>query len=326
MPVTTQAIRIHQTGGPGAMTWQAVEVPDPAPGQVRLRHTVVGLNFIDINQRSGTYPLPGLPATLGMEAAGVVDAVGDGVDDFVPGDRVSHCMNLGAYAQFMVIDARQLIRLPDTISDEIAAAVTLQGLTAHYLLHDLSALRAGQTVLVHAAAGGVGLLLCQWARHIGATVIGTVGSEDKAELAVAHGCDHPVLYSREDFTERVKEITDGKGADAILDAIGKDTFIKGLGCLAARGRMISYGVASGPIGPVDINVLRPLSASITCGGLRTFTKDPVERGRNADTLFGLIADGTLKVEINQRYPLADAARAHADLEARRTTGSSVLTV
>lgn len=326
MPTKTRAIRVYETGGPEVMKWEEVDVPDPGPGQVRLRHSAVGLNFIDVNQRSGAYPLPGLPVVLGMEAAGFVDAVGEGVDDFGVGDRVSHCMNLGAYAEIMVIGSNQLIRLPDSISDEIAATATLQGLTAHYLLHESWALEAGQTILVHAAAGGVGLILCQWAKHIGATVLGTVGSEEKVDLATAHGCDHPIIYTREDFAERVKTITGGRGVDVVYDAIGKDTFTKGLGCLAERGRMVSFGVASGPIGPVDINVLRLLSASIACGGLRTFTKEASERARNAEKLFGLIASGALKVEINQRYPLADASQAHADLEARRTTGSSILTV
>lgn len=326
MPTMTHAIRIHETGGPEVMRWEEIDIADPGPGQVRLRHGAVGLNFIDINQRSGAYPLPGLPAVLGMEAAGTVAAVGEGVADFAVGDRVSHCMTPGAYAEAMVIEADRLIRLPDAISDETAAAATLQGLTAHYLLHDSWALAPGQTALVHAAAGGVGLILCQWAKQIGATVIGTVGGEDKAELAAAHGCDQPILYRQDDFAERVKAITGGRGADVIYDAIGKDTFVKGFACLAERGRMVSYGVASGPIGPVDLNALRPLSASIACGGLRTFTKDAAERGRRADELYGLIAKGVIRVEINQRYPLAEAAHAHADLEARRTTGSTVLTV
>ena len=326
MPITAKAIRIHETGGPEVMKWEDVAVADPGPGEVRLRHTVVGLNFIDINHRMGTYPLPSLPATIGMEAAGVVEALGDGVTGFDVGDRVSHCMAVGAYAEFMAIAANRLIRLPDDIPDEIAAAATLQGLTAHYLLHESWKLQAGQTVLVQAAAGGVGLLLCQWAKHIGATVLGTVGSDEKAAYAAAHGCDHPIVYSREDFVARVRDITGGRGVDVVYDAIGKDTFLKGLTCLAERGRMVSYGVASGPIEPVNLGVLRPLSASIACGGLGNFIRDPAERARNAGDLFGLIAEGTLKVEINQRYALSDAAAAHADLAGRKTTGSSVFTV
>jgi NADPH:quinone reductase len=326
MPTTAKAIRIHETGGPEVMKWEDVEVRDPGQGEVLLRHTVAGLNFIDINHRMGTYPLASLPAVIGMEAAGEVEAVGDGVADFKPGDRISHCMTVGAYSEKMVIAADRLIRLADHTPDEIAAAATLQGLTAHYLLHESWKLEAGQTVLVQAAAGGVGLLLCQWAKHIGATVLGTVGNDEKAAYAAAHGCDHPIVYTRDDFVEKVKEITDGKGVDVVYDAIGKDTFEKGLGCIAERGRMVSYGVASGPIAPVDLRVLRPQSGSIACGGLGNFIKDPDERGRNADELFGLIAEGVLKVEINQRYPLSDVAAAHADLAGRRTTGSSILTI
>lgn len=326
MSNTAKAIRIHETGGPDVMKWEDVEITDPGAGEVRLRHTVVGLNFIDINHRMGAYPLPSLPATIGMEAAGVVDAVGDGVTDFAVGDRVSHCMAVGAYSEFMVIAANRLIRLSENTPDEIAAAATLQGLTAHYLVNECWQLKAGQTVLVQAAAGGVGLLLCQWARHIGATVLGTVGNDEKAAYAAAHGCDHPIVYTRDDFADKVRDITDGRGVDVVYDAIGKDTFVKGLGCLAERGRMVTYGVASGPIEPVNLGVLRPLSGSIACGGLGNFIHDPAERARNAAELFGLIADGTLKVEINQRYPLADAARAHADLAGRKTTGSSVFTL
>ena len=326
MTITAKAIRIHETGGPEVMKWEDVRVGDPGPGQVRLNHTVVGLNFIDINHRMGTYPLSSLPAVIGMEAAGVIEVVGDGVSDFKPGDRVSHCMSVGAYTEKMVIAADRLIRLADHTPDEIAAAASLQGLTAHYLLHESWKLEAGQTVLVQAAAGGVGLLLCQWAKHQGATVIGTVGNDEQAAYAAAHGCDHPIVYTRDDFAEGVREITGGKGVDVVYDAIGKDTFEKGLGCIAERGRMVSYGVASGPIAPVDLRVLRPLSGSVACGGLGNFIKEPAERARNADELFGLIAEGVLKVEINQRYALEDVATAHADLAGRRTTGSSVLMI
>ena len=326
MTITAKAIRIHETGGPEVMKWEDVRVGDPGPGQVRLNHTVAGLNFIDINHRMGTYPLSSLPAVIGMEAAGVIEVVGDGVSDFKPGDRVSHCMSVGAYTEKMVIAADRLIRLADHTPDEIAAAASLQGLTAHYLLHESWKLEAGQTVLVQAAAGGVGLLLCQWAKHKGATVIGTVGNDEKATYAAAHGCDHPIVYTRDDFAEGVREITGGKGVDVVYDAIGKDTFEKGLGCIAERGRMVSYGVASGPIAPVDLRVLRPLSGSVACGGLGNFIKEPAERARNADELFGLIAEGVLKVEINQRYALEDVATAHADLAGRRTTGSSVLMI
>ncbi|MEX2455085.1 MAG: quinone oxidoreductase [Rhodospirillaceae bacterium] len=326
MTSTAKAIRIHEHGGPDVMKWEDVKVGDPGPGQVRLRHTAVGLNFIDINHRAGTYPVAKLPATIGMEAAGVVEAAGEGAGGFQAGDRVSHCMVIGAYSEKMIVAADRLIRLRDRTPDEIAAAATLQGLTAHYLLHESWPLRPGQTALVQAAAGGVGLLLCQWAKHIGATVIGTVGSDEKGEYARAHGCDYPVNYMRDDFAAKVKEITGGRGVDVVYDAIGRTTFAKGLDCLAERGRMVSYGVASGPIEPVDLGVLRSRSASVAAGGLGTFIRDPEERARNADLLFGLIADGTLKVEINQRYALSDAAAAHRDLAGRRTTGSSILLV
>jgi NADPH2:quinone reductase len=326
MTIACKAIRIHENGGPEVMKWEDVEVGDPGPGQVRLRHTVVGLNFIDINHRAGTYPLAKLPAVIGMEAAGVVEAVGPGVADFKAGDRVTHCMNVGAYSEAMLIAADRLIRLRDHTPDEVAAAATLQGLTAHYLVNESWQLKPGHVALVQAAAGGVGLLLCQWAKHIGATVIGTVGTDEKGAYARAHGCDHPVNYVRDDFAARVKEITGGRGVDVVYDAIGKTTFAKGLECLAERGRMVTYGVASGPIEPLNISVLRPKSASVAAGGLGNFIRDPAERQRNADELFGLIAEGVLKVEINQRYPLSEAARAHADLAGRRTTGSSVFTL
>ncbi len=326
MPTTTHAMLVHETGAPEIMRWEEIAVPDPGPGEVRLRQTAVGLNFIDVGHRDGGYKLAQLPAVIGVEGAGVVEALGDGVDGFAVGDRVSYCMVLGSYSEARTIAADRLIRLPDHISDEIAAASTLQGLTAHFLLHESYAVKAGDSVLIQAAAGGVGLLLCQWAKHLGATVFGTVGSDAKAAIARAHGCDHPIVYTSVDFQEAVAELTDGQGVNAVYDAVGKDTFEKGLSCLAERGHMVSYGHASGPPAPIDIALLAPRSLTITRGGLGLFVRDPAERARNAETLFGLIADGTIKVEINQRYPLAEAAQAHADLEGRRTTGSTVLTV
>ena len=326
MSQTVKAIRIHETGGPDVMHWENVDVNEPQSGEVLIRHTFAGLNFIDINHRAGTYPLRSLPAIIGMEAAGEIEAVGDGVTMFAPGDRVAHCMSVGAYSEKMIIGADRLIRLADHTSDEVAAAATLQGLTAHYLLHESWKVEPGDRVLVQAAAGGVGLLLCQWASYKGATVIGTVGNDEKAEYALAHGCAHPIVYTRENFVEQVSKITDGQGVDVVYDAVGKDTFEKGLACISERGRMVSYGVASGPIEPVDLRVLRSRSASIACGGLGSFIKDPTERGANADELFSLIADGTLKVEINQRYALCDVADAHRELASRKTIGSSILTI
>ncbi|MDE0206360.1 MAG: quinone oxidoreductase, partial [Candidatus Tectomicrobia bacterium] len=243
---TVKAIRIHETGEPGVMRWEDVSVGDPGTGEVRLRHTAVGLNYIDIQQRSGGYPMHDLPCVLGMEGAGVIDAVGPEVAGFAAGDRVSYCMVRGSYSEQRVIGANHLIKLDDATTEEVAAAATLQGLTAHYLVRDLYKVKPGDTALVHAAAGGMGLLLCQWAKHLGATVIGTVGSAEKAALAQAHGCDHPILYREVDFGEAVLDLTQGKGANVIYDAVGKDTFDKGIDVLAERGWMVSYGQSSGP--------------------------------------------------------------------------------
>lgn len=322
-----KAVRIHETGGPEAMRWEDVEVGDPGPGKVRLRQDVVGLNYIDINQRAGAYPLRSLPAVLGMEGTGVIEALGDGVSGgFAKGDRVTYCMALGSYAEQRVISARHLIKLDEGTSFETAAAATLQGLTAQYLVRQLYPVQAGDRVLVQAAAGGVGLLLCQWAKHLGATVLGTVGTPEKAEIAKAHGCDHPILYRDTDFAAAVKEITGGAGVNVVYDAVGKDTFDKGIDSLADRGWMVTYGQSSGPVPPLETTRLAPKALNVTRGGLNFFVKDPKARAKNAAELFGLIKDGALKVEINQRYPLAEAARAHTELEARQTTGSSVLVV
>jgi len=324
---STMAIRIHENGGPEVMRWEEAPLAAPGDGEVLLRHTFVGLNYVDVGMRAGTYPVKiPLPSVIGMEAAGVVEEVGPNVSGFAPGDRVSYCMTLGSYAERRTIPAHRLIKLDDRTPDEIAAASTLQGLTAHYLLHESYRLKAGDTALVHAAAGGMGLFLCQWAKHIGATVIGTVSTPEKAALAKAHGCDHPILYTETDFAEAVLELTGGEGVNVIYDAVGKDTFMKGLGVLAERGTLASYGYASGPVGPVDLLPLGGKALTIARGGLGVFIKDPEERARNAAQLFGLIADGTIRVEINQRYALSDAVQAHKDLEGRKTTGSTVFTV
>jgi NADPH2:quinone reductase len=321
---TVKAIRIHETGGPDAMRWEDVSVGAPEAGQVRLRHTAVGLNYIDVQQRAGGYPLKDLPVVLGMEGAGVIDTVGPGVTGFKAGDRVSYCMERGSYSEQRVIDAKWLIKLDDKTTEEIAAASTLQGLTAQYLVRQLYPVKAGDTVLVQAAAGGVGLLLCQWAKHLGATVIGTVGSEEKAAIARSHGCDHTILYRDVDFGAAVLDLTHGKGANVVYDAVGKDTFDKGIDVLAERGWMVSYGQSSGPAPLLNVARLAMKAQNVTRGGLFYFVKDPDIRARNAAELFGLIADGVLKVEINQRYKLSDAAQAHTDLEARKTTGSTIL--
>ena len=321
---TVKAIRIHEQGEPDVMRWEDVSVGDPGAGEVRLRHTAVGLNYIDIQQRSGGYPMNDLPFVLGMEGAGVIDEVGAGVTGLASGDRVSYCMVRGSYSEQRVIGANQLIKLDTATTEEVAAAATLQGLTAHYLVRDLYKVKPGDTALVHAAAGGMGLLLCQWAKYLGATVIGTVGSKEKAALAEAHGCDHPVLYREVDFGEAVLDLTQGKGADVIYDAVGKDTFDKGIDVLAERGWMVSFGQSSGPTPPLNIVRLAMKAQVVTRGGLYFFVKNPEKRARNAAELFGLIAEGVLKVESNQRYKLSDAGQAHADLEARKTTGSTVL--
>lgn len=324
MARTVKAIRIHETGGPEVLCWEDVEVGAPGPGEVLLSHTAVGLNFIDINHRTGAYRLDSLPAVIGMEGAGVIERVGEATEGFAAGDRVTYCMVLGSYAQERLIAADRLIKLDDRTSDETAAAVTLRGLTAHYLIRELYPVKAGDTVLVHAAAGGVGLLLCQWAKHLGATVLGTVGTEDKAALAKAHGCDHPILYRHTDFAEAVMDLTSGHGVTVVYDAVGKDTYDKGLGVIAERGWMVGYGQASGPMPLLDTLRLAAKGINVTRGALGLFVRDPAYRARSAAELFGLIADGVLQVEINQRYPLAETARAHAELEGRETTGSSVL--
>ncbi|EME70423.1 NADPH:quinone reductase [Paramagnetospirillum caucaseum] len=321
----THAIRIHQPGGPEVMVWEEVEIGAPGPGQVLLRHAAVGLNFIDVYHRTGLYPAP-LPFTPGLEGAGTVEAVGDGVTEFRPGDRVAYANPpLGAYAEARLMPADRLVRLPDGISEHKAAAMMLQGMTAQYLLRRTYPVQKGDTILVHAAAGGVGLLVCQWARHLGATVIGTVGSEDKAELARAHGCDHPVLYKSEDFAARVREITGGEGVPVVYDSVGKDTFLKSLDCLRPLGMMVSFGQSSGKVEPFDTGLLGAKgSLFLTRPSLMTYTAKRADLVESAKELFEVVQKGVVKVEINQTYALMDAAAAHRDLEGRKTTGSTLL--
>ncbi|MBT7077258.1 MAG: quinone oxidoreductase [Pelagibacterales bacterium] len=322
----SKAVQIDQVGGPEELKYRNIILDAPTKGQVLIKHEAIGLNYIDIMQRNGNHPLAfkNFPVTLGMEAAGIIEAIGKDVKGFSVGDKVSHCMVIGAYSEKMLINANRLILLDENTSLDIAAASTLQGLTAQYLLHESWHLKSNQTVLIHAAAGGVGLILCQWAKYIGAKVIGTVGTEEKSDLALKYGCDHTILYSKEDFSTKVKDITENKGVDVVYDAIGKDTFNKGLSCLAEKGRIVCYGFASGPIQPVDISVLRPFSQSIATGGLMTYTKNPIERQKNSEQLFDLINKGVLKININQKYSLQDATIAHRDLSGRKTTGSSIL--
>ena len=320
-----QAIRIHQTGGPEVLSWDSVDVLSPATGEAKVRHYAVGLNYIDTYHRTGLYPLP-LPSGLGLEAAGVVEAVGDGVSEVQVGDRVAYAGGpVGAYAQVRNIPAHRLLKLPDDIDFKTAAGMMLQGLTAAYLLRRTFPVQAGDTVLIHAAAGGVGLIACQWAKALGATVIGTVGSAAKAELAKAHGCEHVINYSTEDFTKRVRELTGGVGVPVVYDGVGKDTFIGSLDCLRPRGMMVSYGNASGAVPPVDLLLLSQKgSLFVTRPTLAGYTGTREELESLGAELFAVVGSGKVRINVNQTYPLAEAAQAHRDLEARKTTGSSLL--
>ncbi|KWF81445.1 quinone oxidoreductase [Burkholderia cepacia] len=323
------AVRFHETGGPDVLRWEAVDVGDPGAGQVRLRHEAVGLNFADTYFRSGLYPVP-LPAGIGVEAAGVVDAVGPGVTNVAVGDRVTYTgflNTLGAYSTERLIPAAPLVRLPAGISCETAAAMTMRGLTSAYLLRRIHAFAPGDTILLHAAAGGVGLIVSQWAKLLGLTVIGTVSSEHKAAIACAHGCDHTIDYSREDVAKRVRELTDGAGVDVVFDSVGKDTFEGSLDSLKRRGLMVCVGTASGPIPPFDPQRLAMKgSLYLTRPALADYIADPAEKNDLAGELFAHVAAGRIRIEINQRYALQDAAQAHRDLESRKTTGSSVFIV
>lgn len=319
------AIRIHETGGPDVLRWEEVAVGEPGPGEVRLRHTAIGLNFIDTYHRTGLYPQP-LPFVPGMEAAGVVEAVGEGVSGFAPGDRVGYCSGpIGAYAEARLIPAKGLVALPDWLDDRTAAAMLLQGMTAQYLLRRTYRVKPGDSILIHAAAGGVGLIVCQWASALGATVIGTVGSDEKADLARAHGCHHPVNYTREDFVARVKEITGGRGVDVVYDSVGADTFLKSMDCLRRLGMLVSFGQSSGKVAPLDTGLLASKGGLfLTRPTLFQYIATREELEETAADLFAVVKDGTVKVEVRQTFRLRDAAEAHRALEARRTTGSTVL--
>lgn len=323
----THAIRIERAGGPDELRWTDVEVGAPAEGEVRLAQTAVGLNFIDVYHRTGLYPLE-LPTGLGLEAAARVEAVGPGVTDLKEGDRVAYASApIGAYAEARLMPADRLVKLPEQIDDSTAAAMMLQGMTVQYLIRRTYRVKAGETVLLHAAAGGVGLIACQWLKELGATVIGTVGSDQKAELAKAHGCDHPIVYTRENFVERVKEITDGDGVPVVYDSVGKDTWDGSLDCLAPLGLMVSFGNASGPVPPVNLGVLSAKgSLFVTRPTLMTYIAKRADLVASANELFEVVRSGAVKIEVNQSYPLAEAAQAHRDLEARKTTGSTILTV
>ncbi|MFF9408357.1 quinone oxidoreductase family protein [Streptomyces anandii] len=318
------AVRFHETGGPDVLKWEEAAVGDPGPGEVRIRHEAVGLNFADTYFRSGLYPVR-LPDGIGVEAAGVVDAVGEGVTDVAEGDRVTYTGSpLGAYSTERVMPASHLIRLPPGISCETAAAMTMRGLTAAYLLRRIHPLKSGDTVLLHAAAGGVGLIVSQWAASLGIRVIGTVSSEEKAGIARAHGCEHVIRYRHENVADRVRELTGGDGVPVVFDSVGKDTFAGSLASLARRGLLVCFGTASGPVPPIDaMQLALQGSVFVTRPALADYIADPAERAALAGELFEHVASGRIRIEINQRYALQDAQQAHRDLEAGRTTGSSV---
>jgi len=321
-----RAIRIHETGAPEVLRWDEVEVPEPGPGEVRLRHTAVGLNFIDVYFRSGVYAGPELPFTPGLEGAGVVEALGSGVSHLAVGDRVAYAAPpVGAYAEARVMPADKLVKIPAGIDDRTAGAMMLKGMTVQYLLRQTYRVQRGQTILFHAAAGGVGLIACQWARELGVTVIGTVGSDEKAELARAHGCTHPVVYTRESFVDKVREITGGRGVPVVYDSVGKDTFEGSLDCLEPRGMLVSFGQSSGKVPPFDVTTLSAKgSLYLTRPTIMHYTATREQLEQSAAELFDVVAKGAVKIEVNQTFPLEQAAAAHRALEGRKTTGSTVL--
>jgi NADPH:quinone reductase len=319
------AIRIHGNGGPEVLKWEAVEVGSPGPGEVRLRQTAVGLNYIDVYHRTGYYKLANLPAIIGMEGAGTVEAVGPGVTDVQVGDRVAYAGALGAYADERLVPADRLVKLPDSIDDVTAAAMMLQGMTARYLLRETFRVTPRTVMLFHAAAGGVGLIVCQWAKAIGATMIGTVGSDEKAQLALAAGCTHVINYRTEDYVARVRQLTGGAGCDVVYDGVGKDTFPSSLDCLKPKGLWVSFGSASGPVPPFDIQILSAKgSLYVTRPTVMTYTARREDLLANAAELFDIVTSGAVEIAPSRTYPLREAAQAHRDLEARKTVGSVVL--
>ena len=322
----TKAIRVHQPGGPEQMRWEEVEVGEPGPGQVRLRQTAIGLKFIDVYHRTGLYPQPS-PFTPGVEGAGIIESIGPGVEGLKEGDRVAYAGPIGGYAEKRLIAADRLVKLPEDIGDDQAAAMMLQGMTVDMLINRVRPLQKDETILVHAAAGGVGLILCQWASALGATVIGTVSTEEKAELARANGCDHPILYESQDFVALVDEFTGGAKLPVVYDSVGKDTFLRSLDCLAPRGLMVSFGQSSGAIEPFAPGILAQKgSLFLTRPTLFSYIEKRGELEQSATALFDMVRSGKVRIDIGQRFPLAEAAEAHRALEARETTGSTVLTI
>ena len=321
----THAVRIHSNGGPEVLQWEEVEVAEPKTGEAIVRQVAAGLNFIDVYFRTGLYKVPAFPSAIGNEGAGVVEAVGDGVTEVAVGDRVAYCMSLGSYTQRRLIPAKQLVKIPRGITEEQAAAAMLKGCTVQYLIRQTYPVQAGETVLFHAAAGGCGLIACQWLKHLGVRVIGTVGTAEKADLARAHGCDHPIVYTEENFVDRVKELTDGRGVPVVYDSVGRDTSNDSLECLQPRGLMVSFGNASGAVEPFAPALLAAKgSLLLTRPTLATYTATRADLEKTSADLFSVLSSGAVKAEVNQTYPLENAAQAHRDLEARKTTGSTIL--
>jgi len=320
------AIRIHEFGGPEVLKWEEVDVGEPGPGQVKIRQQAAGLNFIDVYHRTGLYKQP-LPFTPGVEGAGIVEMVGPDVDTVKVGDRITYASQIGGYAEERLIAADRVVKLPESISSEQAAAIMLQGLTARMLVRAIHRVEEGETILIHAAAGGVGLIVCQWAKALGATVIGTVSTDEKAELAHANGCDYPIIYTRQDFVAEVDRLTGGNKLPVVYDGVGRDTFMKSLDCLRARGLMVSFGNASGPVDPISPLLLSQKgSLFLTRPTLNHYIATRTELEESASDLFGMIESGKIKAEVNQRFPLKDAVEAHRALEERKTSGSTVLTI
>lgn len=321
-----KAIRFHKTGGPDVLQWEDVDVGEPGDGQARIRHSAIGVNFLDTYHRSGLYPLASMPSGLGSEGAGTVEAVGKGVTHVKPGDRIAYAGGPpGAYAEARLIPADRLVKLPQGISDQAAAAMMLKGMTVQYLIRRTYKVQAGDTVLFHAAAGGVGLIACQWLKMLGATVIGTVGSEEKAKLAKAHGCDHTIIYTKEDFAKRVRELTQGKGVPVVYDSVGKSTAPGSLDSLRPFGLWVSFGNASGPVPPLDLGILAQKgSLYVTRPTLFTYTATRSDLEATAKELFDVVMSGKVKIDVSRTYALKDAQQAHRDLESRKTTGSIVL--
>lgn len=321
----THAIRIHETGGPEVMKWEEVSVGEPGPGQIRVKHSAVGLNYIDTYHRSGLYPVE-LPSGIGLEAAGVIEAVGDGVTDLAEGDRVAYASPpIGAYAETRLMPSDRVVKVPESVDDKTAAAMMLQGMTVEYLLRRTFKIEKGMTVLYHAAAGGVGLIFCQWAAHLGATVIGTVSNDEKAALAKAHGCAHTINYTTENFVDRVKELTNGEGVPVVYDGVGQSTFDGSLDCLAPFGLMVSFGQSSGPVPPFNSGILAAKgSLFLTRPTLMTYTAKRDDLVNSANALFDVVGSGAVKIEVNHEFALKDAVAAHQALEGRKTTGSVVL--